>query len=159
MLNSYDYLIIDLLDGDGGSVNEALKFVETIKNSKVKKVIVLIDNAGSASELIVKCLKTDERVTLIGENTDGLVKGCNAKSVVYEKNKIGLKLSTKYATKYYADSSSSEGIGFIPDIWALNTLDIMKNLWRITEDYELKIKLSPTQIIDHDNYQKYKNWF
>ena len=83
-----DYLIIDLLDGDGGSANEALKFVETIKNSKVKKVIVLIDNAGSASELIVKYLKTDERVTLIGENTDGIVKGFNAKSVVYERVEI-----------------------------------------------------------------------
>lgn len=53
--------------------------------------------------------------------------------LITEKNKISLKLSIKRA-KY----SISEGIGFIPDIWALNTLDIMKNLWRITEDYELK---------------------
>lgn len=153
-----DYLIIDLLDGKGGIVNEALKFVETIKNSKVKKVIVLIDSAGSASELIVKCLKNDKRVICIGENTDGVFAGMNARLIINEKNKINLKLSTKYATKYYADSSISEGIGFIPDIWALNTLDIMKNLWRITEDYELKIKYG-TQIIDHDNYQKYNRIF
>ena len=149
-----DYLIIDLLDGEGGPVNEALKFVETIKKSKVKKIIVLIDSTGSASEDIAHLLKDDKRVIYyIGENTNGVVKGIAPRRVVYEKNKISLKLSSRYFT----DQSYSEGIGFIPDIWAQNTLDIMKNLWRITEDYELKIKLSPTQIIDHDNYQKY-NW-
>lgn len=149
-----DYLIIDLLDGKGGSINEALKFVETIKNSKVKKIIVLIDRTVSAGEDIVHLLKDDKRVIYIGENTNGVFAGMNAKLIINEKNKINLKLSTK-RSKY----SPSEGIGFIPDIWALNTLDIMKNLWRITEDYELKIKLSPTQIIDHDNYQKYKIFY
>jgi len=150
-----DYLIIDLLRGKGGSVNEALKFVETIKKSKVKKIIVLIDSTGSASEDIARLLKDDKRVIYIGENTNGVVKGIAPRQVVYEKNKISLKLSSKY----FSDQSYSEGIGFIPDIWALNALDIMKNLWRITEDYELKIKLSPTQIIDHDNYQKYNKLF
>lgn len=149
-----DYLIIDLLDGKGGSVNEALKFVETIKNSKVKKIIVLIDSTGSASEDIARLLKEDKRVVYIGENTNGVVKGIGPRRVVYEKNKISLKLSSKY----FSDQSILEGIGFIPDIWALNTLDIMKNLWRITEDYELKIKYY-TQIIDHDNYQKYNRIF
>lgn len=153
-----DYLIIDLLDGEGGQTNEALKFVETIKKSKVKKIIVLTDNTVSAGECIVSFLKDDKRVIYIGENTNGTFRGCNARSVINEKNKIGLKLSTKF-NKYYANYSISEGIGFIPDIWALNTLDIMKNLWRITEDYELKLKLSPTQIIDHNNYQKYNRLF
>lgn len=154
-----DYLIIDLLDGEGGQANEALKFVETIKKSKVKKIIVLTDKTVSAGEYIVSLLKDDKRVIYIGENTNGTFRGCNARLVINEKNKIGLKLSTKCFNKYYANYSISEGIGFIPDIWALNTLDIMKNLWRITEDYELKIKLSPTQIIDHNNYQKYNRIF
>ena len=99
-------------------------------------------------------MKDDKRVIYIGENTNGIFAGMNVRLIINEKNKINLKLSTK-RSKY----SPSEGIGFIPDIWALNTLDIMKNLWRITEDYELKIKLSPTQIIDHDNYQKYKIFY
>lgn len=152
-----DYLIIDLLNNPGGIIDEALKFVETIKKSKVKKIIVLIDSAGSASELIVKCLKNDKRVIYIGENTNGIFVGYNPKGILklFDKNekiRFSIELSTK-RSKY----SLPEGIGFIPDIWAQNTLDIMKNLWRITEDYELKIKLSPTQIIDHNNYQKYKN--
>ena len=152
-----DYLIIDLLDGEGGQANEALKFVETIKKSKVKKIIVLTDNTVSAGEYIVSLLKDDKRVIYIGENTNGTFRGCNARSVINEKNKIGLKLSTKF-NKYYANYSISEGIGFIPDIWALNTLDIMKNLWRITEDYELKFKFY-NNIIGHDNYQKYNRLF
>ena len=69
-----------------------------------------------------------------------MLEGINPKRVLYEKNKISLKLSIG---DFITDPSFSEGIGFIPDIWAQNTLDIMKNLWRITEDYELKIKFSP----------------
>ena len=152
-----EYLIIDALYCTGGKVNPALAFAEEIKKSKYKKIIVLIDDTSSAAERLVYALKDDKRVIYIGENTNGVMEGLNPKSVLsYEKNKIGLKLSTKGSIP---DSSFSEGIGFIPDIWALNTLDIMKNLWRITEDYELKIKLSPTQIIDHDNYQKYNRIF
>ena len=140
----------------GGKVNPALAFAEEIKKSKYKKIIVLIDDTASAAERLVYALKKDDRVIYIGENTNGLMEGLNPKVILYEKNKIGLKLSTK---DFIPDSSFSEGIGYTPDIWALNTLDIMKNLWRITEDYELKIKLSPTQIIDHDNYQKYNRMF
>lgn len=149
-----DYLIIDLLDGEGGQVNEALKFIETIKKSRVKKIIVLTDKTVSAGESIAYGLKDDKRVIYIGENTNGTFRGMTARLVVNEKNKINLKISTKYDS----DSSISEGIGFIPDIWALNTLDIMKNLWRITEDYELKFKFY-NNIIDHDNYQKYNRLF
>ena len=151
-----EYLIIDALRCTGGKVNPALAFAEEIKKSKYKKIIVLIDDTSSAAERLVYALKNDKRVVYIGENTNGLLEGINPKSILYEKNKIGLKLSTG---DFIPDPSFSEGVGYTPYIWALNTLDIMKNLWRITEDYELKIKLSPTQIIDHDNYQKYNRIF
>lgn len=149
-----EYLIIDVLYCTGGKVNPALAFAEEIKKSKYKKIIVLIDDTASAAEDFVYALKDDKRVVYIGENTNGLMEGLNPKVIISEKGKITLKLSTK---DFIPDPSFLEGIGYTPDIWAQNTLDIMKNLWRITEDYELKIKLSPTQIIDHDNYQKYKN--
>lgn len=149
-----EYLIIDALHCTGGKVNPTLAFAEKIKTSKYKKIIVLIDDTASAAERLAYALKDDKRVVYIGENTNGLLEGINPKSILYEKNKIGLKLSTG---DFIPDPSFSEGVGFIPNIWAQNTLDIMKNLWRITEDDELKIKLSPTQIIDHNNYQKYKN--
>ena len=151
-----EYLIIDALYCTGGKVNSALAFAEEIKKSKYKKIIVLIDDTSSAAERLVYALRDDKRVVYIGENTNGLLEGINPKSILYEKNKIGLKLSTG---DFIPDPSFSEGVGYTPAIWALNTLDIMKNLWRITEDYELKIKLSPTQIIDHDNYQKYNRIF
>lgn len=151
-----EYLIIDLLRSPGGWPKPTLDFAEKIKKSKYKKIIILIDDTSSAAELLVYALKDDKRVIYIGENTNGLLEGRNPQQVLHEKNKIGLKLSL---VDFIPDPSFSEGIGFIPDIWALNALDIMKNLWRITEDYELKIKLSPTQIMDHDNYQKYKGFF
>ena len=148
-----DYLIIDLLDGRGGLPSEALKFAETIKASKVKKIIVLIDNTSSSGEDIVYALKDDKRVIYIGENTNGMVRGAGPKIIIHKKSKITLKLST-----IDFHSGISEGIGFLPDIWIANDseIDIMKNIWNITKDYELKIKYG-TKIIDHDNYQKYKN--
>lgn len=129
-----EYLIIDLLNGEGGKVNPALAFAEKIKKSKYKKIIVLIDDASSAAERLVYALKDDKRVIYIGENTNGLLEGINPKPILYEKNKISLKLSTE---DFIPDSTFLEGVGYIPDIWAQNTLDIMKNLWRITEDYGL----------------------
>ena len=151
-----EYLIIDVLHCKGGKVNPALAFAEEIKKSKYKKIIVLIDDTASAAEDFVYALKDDKRVIYIGENTNGVMEGLNLKVIISDKDKITLKLSTK---DFIPDPSFSEGIGYTPDIWAQSTLDIMKNLWRITEDYELKIKLSPTQIIDHDNYQKYNRIF
>lgn len=146
-----EYLIIDLLSAPGGWPKPALDFAEKIKKSKYKKIIILIDDTSSAAERLVYALKDDKRVIYIGENTNGLLEGINPKQVLYEKNKISLKFSIG---DFSPDPSFSEGIGYTPDIWALNALDIMKNLWRITEDYELKIKYG-NQIIDHDNYQKY----
>lgn len=130
-----DYLIIDLLNGKGGNSGEALKFAKTIKASKVKKIIVLIDNVSSSGEDIAYSLKDDKRVIYIGENTNGIVKGADPKTIISEKSKVTLKLST-----LDFHSEVSEGIGLLPNIWIANDseIDIMKNIWNITKDYELK---------------------
>ena len=154
-----EYLIIDALYCTGGKSNECRKLVEQIKKSKYKKIIVLIDNTSSAGERLVLFLKDDERVTYIGENTNGQLEGRNPESILnlFDKNekiRFGIKLSTD--DNILDIPFLGEGIGCLPNIWAQNTLDIMKNLWNLTEDYELKIKYY-NQTIDHDNYQKYKN--
>lgn len=130
-----DYLIIDLLNGNGGNSGEALKFAETIKASKVKKIIILIDNTTSSGEDIAYALKDDKRVIYIGENTNGIVRGADPKIIINEKSKIILKLST-----LDFHSERPEGIGLLPNIWIANNseIDIMKNIWNITKDYELK---------------------
>lgn len=132
-----NYLIIDLLNGKGGKVNEALKFAETIKTSKVKKIIILIDNTSSAGERIAYSLKDDNRVIYIGENTNARVRGLSPKALVNEYGKIYLELST---IDFMPDPSWNEGIGLLPNIWIANNseIDIMKNIWSITKDYELK---------------------
>ena len=134
-----DYLIIDLLNALGGKVNPALAFAEKIKKSKYKKIIVLIDNTGSAAERLVYALKDDKRVIYIGSNTNGLLEGINPKQIICKKDKFNLKLSTM---DFIPDSTFSEGIGYLPDIWVgglggNDIIDFMKNIWRITEDYEL----------------------
>lgn len=138
-----DYLIIDLLNGKGGKVNQALDFAKTIKNAKAKKIIVLIDNASSAGERLIGFLKEDKRVICIGENTNGKMVGFDPKEIVHIDNgyKLYLKLSTNLSlSDKYVSDSSLEGIGYLPDIWIANDseVDIMKNIWSITKDYELK---------------------
>ena len=130
-----DYLIIDLLNCNGGLIQEARKFAETIKVSKVKKIIVLIDNTSSAGERIATYLKNDKRIIYIGENTNGVVRGVDPKVVISEKSKITLKLSTRDFP-----SEIPEGIDLLPNTWIANNneIDIMKNIWSITKDYELK---------------------
>ena len=126
-----------MLNGKGGKVNEALKFAETIKTSKVKKIIILIDNTSSAGERIAYSLKDDNRVIYIGENTNARVRGLSPKALVNEYGKIYLELST---IDFMPDPSWNEGIGLLPNIWIANNseIDIMKNIWSITKDYELK---------------------
>ena len=131
-----EYLIIDLLNGEGGKVKPTLDFAEKIKKSKYKKIIVLIDDTDSAAERLVSLLKNDKRIILIGENTNGTVRGADPKIIISEYGKITLKLGTFI---YEKDPTFSEGIGYIPDVWVggNNKIDFMKNIWRITEDYEL----------------------
>ena len=132
-----DYLIIDLLNAPGGKVNPALAFAEKIKKSKYKKIIILIDNTSSAGERIAYSLKNDNRVIYIGENTNAMLKGMSPKALVNESGKIYLGLSTQ---NFIPDPSFREGIGLLPNIWIANNseIDIMKNIWSITKDYELK---------------------
>ena len=154
-----EYLIIDVLHCTGGKSNECRKLVEQIKKSKYKKIIVLIDDTSSAGERLVLLLKDDKRVIYIGENTNGQLEGRNPEIILklFDKNeKISFNIKLSTDDNILDIPFLGEGIGCLPNIWAQNTLDIMKNLWRITEDYELKIKYY-NQIIDHDNYQKYKN--
>ena len=132
-----DYLIIDLLNAPGGKVNPALAFAEKIKKSKYKKIIILICNTSSAGERIAYSLKDDNRVIYIGENTNAMLKGMSPKALVNESGKIYLGLSTQ---NFIPDPSFREGIGLLPNIWIANNseIDIMKNIWSITKDYELK---------------------
>ena len=110
-----------------------------IKKSKYKKIIVLIDNTSSAAERLVYALKDDKRVIYIGSNTNGLLEGIDPKQIICKKDKFNLVLSTM---DFIPDSTFSEGIGYLPDIWVgglggNDIIDFMKNIWRITEDYEL----------------------
>ena len=74
--------------------------------------------------------------TTFDDNSE--LEGYNPKTVVSEKGKIIFEVSTK--DNILDTVFLGEGIGLLPDIWVGGgdiIIDFMKNIWRITEDYEL----------------------
>ncbi len=129
-----DNLIINLDGNSGGNENAAVSFSENIKNTKYKKIIVIIGDTNSAGEEITSFLKKDKRVILIGRNTNGMIVNYAGG---YFKSNIA---SGNLPDKKNKNDIAPEGIGILPDIWANNTYDIFKNLWQITKDYDLSFK-------------------
>ena len=125
--------------GNGGFVGAAQTFATTLKKSKYKKIIIITNEATSASEYLVKLLSDDQRVIKIGLNTDGRYR------VATSKNGHGLSIEEKF---YFHSGDNDlvkpndefiEGIGFLPDIWANNMNDVLKNIWNITGDTDIQI--------------------
>ena len=135
-----DYLIIDLSCGNGGFIGAARTFAATLKKSKYKKIIIITNDTTSASEHLVQLLSDDQRVIKIGLNTNG-------RHRVAASNGHGLSIKEKFYfhsgeidfIKVQSDELQNiEGIGFLPDIWADNMNDVLKNIWNITGDTDIQ---------------------
>ena len=135
-----DNLIIDLSVCNGGRGSAAWTFAETVKNSKYKKIFIIINDDASAGEDIVEFLDTDKRVVKIGLNTNGALRTSSLKGhhLSIEK-KFYFNSGEIDVAKNNNDLRNIEGIGYLPDIWADNKEDIFKNVVSITGDTELKI--------------------
>ena len=135
-----DYLIIDLSTGNGGRGTAAWNFAETIKKSKYKKIIIITNNTLSASEAIISFLSEDKRVIKIGLNTNGVLRTASSKGhhLSIEK-KFYFTSGEIDVAKNNSDLQNIEGIGYLPDIWADNREDVIKNIISITGDNELKL--------------------
>lgn len=155
-----DYLIIDLSCGNGGSGKSIRTFVETIKKSKYRKIIIITNDTTSASEFLVKLLSDDKRAIKIGLNTNGRHRITTSKGhrLSIEK-KFNFSSGEVDDAKTNSDLRSIEGVGYLPDIWANNILDVFINLWSLTGDYELKIDLGALGDVDYSNYSKYSSMF
>lgn len=151
-----DYLIIDLSCGNGGNGNVARSFAEMIKKSKYKKIFVITNDTTSASEFLVQLLSDDKRVIKIGLNTNGRHRITTSKG-----HRLSLEKKFYFDSgeiddaKTHSDLRNIEGIGYLPDIWANNILDVFINLWNLTGDYELKIDFGAMGNIDYSNYKEY----
>ena len=135
-----DYLIIDLSCGNGGFIGAARTFAATLKKSKYKKIIIITNDTTSASEHLVQLLSDDQRVIKIGLNTNGRYR-------VAASNGHGLSIEEKFYfhsgeidfIKVQSDELQNiESIGFLPDIWAHNMNDVLKNIWNITGDTDIQ---------------------
>lgn len=129
-----DYLILDISKCGGGKGPVAIKFIETIKKSKYKKILVITNNAASACERICTELKEDKRCIFIGTNTNGVFEAGDC-----ELRKIADKARLNLATYDIIPNQNfmGEGIGILPDIWANNMNDVIKNIVALTKDAEL----------------------
>ena len=134
-----DYLIIDLSCGNGGDGNAAWTFAETLKKSKYKKIIIITNNTTSASEFLVQLLSDDQRVIKLGLNTNGRHRITTSKGHHFSIEKEFYFGSGEIDdAKINSDLRNIEGIGYLPDIWADNMNDILKNIWNITGDTEIQ---------------------
>lgn len=153
-------LIIDMSTCMGGLCNAAEKFATKIKNSKYKKIFIIMNDTSSAGEYIIELLDDDKRVVKIGLNTNGACRLAGDKTT---NTRLFIKKDNKKVmlSLFSIDTSSpsKEGIGVIPDIWANNLLDVFLNLWSLTGDYELKIDLGAFGDVEYSNYSKYSSKF
>lgn len=111
-------LIIDLRNNGGGSTKQAKPLLKALrKNDHIKNIYVLINfKTASASELTVLDLKKDERTTVVGENTRGMLAyGYGNQSYSSKTECAGYKvvLSTKSSGKRY---DKFENVGIKPDL-------------------------------------------
>ena len=102
-------------------------------------------------------MSKDKRAIKIGLNTNGVLRTASSK---------GHHLSIERKFDFTSgdidcgtDCKELEGIGFLPDIWANNILDVFINLWNLTGDYELKIDLGQLGNVEYSNYSKYSSMF
>lgn len=134
-------MIIDLSCGNGGFIGAARTFAATLKKSKYKKIIIITNDTTSASEHLAQLLSDDQRVIKIGLNTNGRYR-------VAASNGHGLSIEEKFYfhsgeidfIKVQSDELQNiESIGFLPDIWANNMNDVLKNIWNITGDTDIQL--------------------
>ena len=134
-----DYLIIDLSCGNGGYGPTVQTFVETIKKSKYKKIIIISNNTASAGEFLIQLLSKDKRVIKIGLNTNGCHRITKSKGYSFSlEKKFYFGSGEIDDAKAHSDLRNIEGIGYLPDIWAHNMNDVLKNIWNITEDTDIQ---------------------
>lgn len=127
-----DNLILNLNECSGGQTGSALAFADRIKSVKYKKIIIITGSCGSAGEDLVLSLSQDKRTIVIGKNTDGMFSVGTNEGIYYKSENIVFRAGD---CKY---SGIPEGIGFIPNVWSINALDTMKNIWEISGDKDIE---------------------
>lgn len=68
-------LIVDLRNNGGGSLNQILPLMKSLKKNKSIQTVYLLINfkTASAAELAVLKLKNDKRTRIVGENSSGML--------------------------------------------------------------------------------------
>ena len=126
-------LIIDLRNNGGGSIKQAEKLLESLKNNENIKHIYIIINfkTASAAELVTLKLKEDKRTIIVGENSKGMVEyghGNKSYSAISNCSKFAIDLSTEQTNKKL---SIYECVGVKPDYNLNNESDWIEQIINI----------------------------
>ena len=111
------HVIIDLRNNGGGAILQAEPLIKSLKrNSHIKHIYVMVNFlTASAAELVALELKEDQRTSLVGENSKGMVEygyGNKATTTTTPCSGFQVVLSTKHDGKR---SGRYEGVGITPD--------------------------------------------
>ncbi len=126
-------LIIDLRNNGGGSVKQAEKLLESLKNNEnIKQIYIIINfKTASAAELMTLKLKEDKRTIIVGENSKGMIEyGYGNKSYSSQSScsKFKIDLSTEQTNK---NLSKYECVGIKPDYTLNNESDWMEQIIKL----------------------------
>jgi C-terminal processing protease CtpA/Prc len=126
-------LIIDLRNNGGGSVKQAEKLLESLKNNEnIKQIYIIINfKTASAAELMTLKLKEDKRTIIVGENSKGMIEyGYGNKSYSSQSScsKFKIDLSTEQTNK---NLSKYECVGIKPDYTLNNESEWMEQIIKL----------------------------
>ena len=139
-------IIVDLINDGGGNLYSAQSLINGLKLLKNKKIYILTSNiTGSCGEHTAAGIKKlCSNVKIIGFDTAGVKDYASGDGTNYNFLKLHMKkitFSMKYNSlfKEITDCSSSlikEGVGLLPDYWAINYIDMEKSIeFDLGEDY------------------------
>ena len=153
------YLIIDLSKSGGGYGYIYNELVKNIKIMKPKKIFVLSSHSDSsmADRAILNMEKsTGIKTIIIGQPTQGAWRGAKVfTQIQFDDFEIEVQIKNPDDDKEDYSIQLPEGIGAMPDIYTLNTVESLEVVKYLIGDNELSLpEKYKKQIIEREKYRK-----
>lgn len=140
-------------------VSEAIKKNQIIKNFKVNRVLILVNNrSASATDTIINYIKNNNLSIIIGANTLG--EGMSGSFAAVPLPNSGLVFTFMPGLSFNADGSCNSCVGTYPDIWAEQSIEDSVIKWDMLSEgldvndisnimkYDTALKVAISVIID-----------
>lgn len=153
------YLIIDLSESGGGYGYIYNELVKNIKIMKPKKIFVLSSHKdfSMADRAVLNIGKsTGIETIIIGQPTSGAWRGAKVfTQIQFDDFQIEIQIKNPDDDKEDYSIQPPEGIGAMPDIYTLNTVESLEVVKHLIGDDELSLpEKYKKQIIEREKYRK-----